>query len=66
MHTTARSVKRAHRPEVGLTARPITSRSEFLGASLALIARSRRRLGAPTQPRRYWSGCGSYTSGMRH
>lgn len=50
-----RSVKRAHRAEVGLTASPITSRSEFLGASLALIAQSRRRLGAPTQPRRYWS-----------
>jgi hypothetical protein len=50
-----RSVKRARRPEVGLTPRPITARSEFLGASLALIARSRRRLGAPTQPRRYWS-----------
>jgi Acetyltransferase (GNAT) domain len=50
-----RSAKRAQRPEAGLTARPITSRSEFLGAGLALTARSRRRLGAPTQPRRYWS-----------
>jgi len=50
-----RSVTRAHRPEIGLTARPITSRSEFLGASLTLTAQSRRRLGAPTQPRRYWS-----------
>ena len=50
-----RSVKRAYRPEVGLTARPITARSEFLGASLGLIAQSRRRLGAPTQPHRYWS-----------
>jgi hypothetical protein len=50
-----RSVNRAHRPEVGLTARPITGRSEFLDASVALIAQSRRRLGAPTQPRRYWS-----------
>ena len=26
-----------------------------MGASLDLLARSRRRLGAPTQPRRYWS-----------
>lgn len=50
-----RSVKRAQRREVGLTARPITAKAEFLGASLRLIARSRRRLGAPTQPRRYWS-----------
>jgi len=33
-----RSVTRAHRPEIGLTARPITSRSEFLGASLTLTA----------------------------
>ncbi len=49
-----RSVNRAHRAEAGLTAGPITSRAEFLGPSLALIARSRRRLGAPTQPRRYW------------
>jgi hypothetical protein len=52
---TRRNVKRAQRPEVGLTARPITSQSEFLGASLTLMAQSRRRLGAPTQPRRYWS-----------
>jgi hypothetical protein len=52
---TRREVKRAQRPEGGLTARPITSRSEFLGASLTLTAQSRRRLGAPTQPRRYWS-----------
>jgi CelD/BcsL family acetyltransferase involved in cellulose biosynthesis len=52
---TRRNIKRAQRPEVGLTARPIASRSEFLGASLTLMARSRRRLGAPTQPRRYWS-----------
>lgn len=50
-----RAANRARRPEVGLTARPITSRSEFLGASLALTAQSRRRLGVPTQPRRYWS-----------
>jgi Acetyltransferase (GNAT) domain len=52
---TRRNVKRAQRPEARLTARPITSRSEFLGASLTLMARSRGRLGAPTQPRRYWS-----------
>lgn len=52
---TRRQVKRAQRPEAGLTARPITSRSEFLGAGLTLMAQSRRRLGAPTQPRRYWS-----------
>src|SRR5947207_3145347 len=50
-----RSVKRARRCDAGLTARPITSRDEFLGANLALVARSRRRLGAPTQPLRYWS-----------
>jgi hypothetical protein len=41
--------------KAGLTARPITSSSEFLGSSLALLAKSRRRLGAPTQPRRYWA-----------
>ncbi len=38
-----------------LTARPLVSRSEFMGANLDLIAQSRSRLGAPTQPRRYWS-----------
>lgn len=53
---TRRNVKRAQRPDAGLTARPITSRDEFLGGHLNLTARSRRRLGAPTQPRRYWSG----------
>jgi CelD/BcsL family acetyltransferase involved in cellulose biosynthesis len=52
---TRREVKRAERPDAELTARTITSRDEFLGASLTLIAQSRRRLGAPTQPRRYWS-----------
>jgi hypothetical protein len=52
---TRREVTRARRAEVELTARPITSRSDFLGESLTLIARSRQRLGAPTQPRRYWS-----------
>ena len=50
-----REANRAQRAEGGLTARPITSRSEFLGACLTLTARSRRRLGAPTQPSRYWS-----------
>ncbi len=50
---TRQNVKLARK--AGLTARPITSRSEFMGANLDLIAGSRRRLGAPTQPRRYWS-----------
>ena len=50
-----RNVRRAQRPGEGLTAKPINSRSEFLGAGLTLMARTRRRLGAPTQPRRYWS-----------
>lgn len=39
----------------GLITKRITSREEFLGPNLALVAMSRRRLGAPTQPRRYWS-----------
>jgi hypothetical protein len=52
---TRREVRRAERPESELTAKVITSRDEFLGASLCLIAKSRRRLGVPTQPRRYWS-----------
>jgi Acetyltransferase (GNAT) domain len=52
---TRRNLKRAQRAESGLSARRIGSRAEFLGANLDLIARSRRRLGAPTQPRRYWS-----------
>jgi hypothetical protein len=39
----------------GLIARPIDSREEFMGANLDLLAQSRSRLGAPTQPRRYWS-----------
>jgi hypothetical protein len=50
---TRQNIKLAQK--AGLTARPITSRSEFLGASLTLMAQSRQRLGAPTQPRRYWS-----------
>ncbi len=41
--------------KAGLTAKPIVSRSEFMGANLDLLACSRARLGAPTQPRRYWS-----------
>ncbi len=50
-----RSVERSRRAEAGLSARPIVSRDEFLGANLALTASSRRRLGVPTQPSRYWS-----------
>lgn len=56
-----RSAKRKTRQNIrlaekaGLVARPINCRREFLGASLQLMAASRRRLGAPTQPRRYWS-----------
>jgi CelD/BcsL family acetyltransferase involved in cellulose biosynthesis len=41
--------------KAGLIARPIASREEYMGPNLDLIAQSRRRLGAPTQPRRYWS-----------
>jgi hypothetical protein len=52
---TRRQVKRAHRPDSGLTVRAISSRVEFLGAGSALMAQSRQRLGAPTQPQRYWS-----------
>jgi CelD/BcsL family acetyltransferase involved in cellulose biosynthesis len=52
---TRRNIKRARRPDAGLTARPIAARGEFLGPCLALMARSRSRLGAPTQPRRYWT-----------
>jgi hypothetical protein len=50
---TRQNVKLAKK--AGLIARPITSLDEFLGPSRALTARSRQRLGAPTQPRRYWS-----------
>ena len=50
---TRQNIKLARK--AGVTARPIVSREEFMGANLDLIARSRRRLGAPTQPRRYWS-----------
>jgi CelD/BcsL family acetyltransferase involved in cellulose biosynthesis len=53
--THRRAVNRARRPTSGLSTRLITSRREFLGPCLALTARSRRRLGAPTQPQRYWS-----------
>lgn len=52
---TRREVARALREEAGLAARPIAARADFLGQGLTLIAQSRRRLGAPTQPRRYWS-----------
>ncbi len=50
---TRQNVKLARK--AGLTARPIVSRAEFMGPNLDLLAQSRRRLGAPTQPRRYWS-----------
>lgn len=49
-----RSAKRARRQSTLRTAL-VGSREEFLGPHLDLIARSRRRLGVPTQPRRYWS-----------
>ncbi|HME03860.1 MAG TPA: GNAT family N-acetyltransferase [Solirubrobacteraceae bacterium] len=52
---TRQNVKIGRRPENGLTAAPISSKNEFLGAHLALIADSRHRVGAPTQPRRYWA-----------
>jgi CelD/BcsL family acetyltransferase involved in cellulose biosynthesis len=51
---TRRNLKRAQRGDAGLSARPITGDSEFLGSNLDLTVQSRRRLGAPTQPRRYW------------
>jgi hypothetical protein len=50
-----RSVQRAQRASSGLSVKQIASREEFLGPNLALIAQSRTRLGAPTQPRRYWA-----------
>jgi hypothetical protein len=50
---TRQNIKLARK--AGLLARPIVSRDEFMGASLDLLASSRSRLGAPTQPRRYWS-----------
>jgi hypothetical protein len=52
---TRQNVRVAQRPENRLTARPIASRSEFLNEHLMLVARSRSRVGVPTQPRRYWS-----------
>jgi CelD/BcsL family acetyltransferase involved in cellulose biosynthesis len=52
---TRRNVKRARRAEAGLSAKPLISDREFLGPNLALITQTRRRLGAPTQPRRYWA-----------
>lgn len=52
---TRQNVRVAERSERGLTVRALTSRSEFMGPHLALVARSRSRVGVPTQPRRYWS-----------
>lgn len=49
-----RSVARASRADSGLTAALIEDRGRFLGECLDLTVRSRRRLGTPTQPRRYW------------
>jgi len=51
---TRRNLKRALRRDGGLSASAITDASEFLGPNLDLMVRSRRRLGTPTQPRRYW------------
>lgn len=51
---TRRNVKRAQRPGSGLNAQPIVSRDEFMGPHLRLIRATRRRLGAPSQPQRYW------------
>jgi hypothetical protein len=51
---TRRNVKRAQRPRSGLSARLIQTRGEFMGGHLRLIAATRQRLGAPTQPRAYW------------
>jgi CelD/BcsL family acetyltransferase involved in cellulose biosynthesis len=49
-----REVKRANK-ETSLRAAVVNSREEFLGPYYRLTARSRRRVGVPTQPRRYWS-----------
>lgn len=49
-----RSVARARR--AGFWGGPVRSREEFLGPCLGVIARSRNRVGVPTQPRCYWSG----------
>jgi CelD/BcsL family acetyltransferase involved in cellulose biosynthesis len=49
------NMRKAERECGPASARPVTSRTEFMGANLALIARSRSRVGVPTQPRRYWS-----------
>lgn len=53
--TVRQNVRAAERPENGLSVGPIVSREQFMGANLGLIARSRSRVGVPTQPRRYWS-----------
>ncbi|MFL5828985.1 MAG: GNAT family N-acetyltransferase [Solirubrobacteraceae bacterium] len=52
---TRRNVKRARRPASGLVARPISSAEEFVGSNLWLMSQTRRRLGTPTQPKRYWA-----------
>lgn len=52
---TRQNLRVAQRPEHGLAVRALDSRSEFMGAHLALVARSRSRVGVPTQPRVYWS-----------
>ncbi len=52
---TRQNLRVAGRPEHQLSVRAVTSRSEFMGPHLALVARSRSRVGVPTQPRRYWS-----------
>ncbi len=49
-----RGVKRAGN-ETSLRAAVVSSRGEFLGPCYQLTVRARRRLGVPTQPRRYWS-----------
>jgi hypothetical protein len=54
--TARQHVRVAERPENGLRAVVVSSRSEFMGPHLTLVAQSRSRVGVPTQPRRYWSG----------
>jgi len=52
---TRRHVQRAMRPATGLSARPLCLREEFISDAVEVVSRSRRRLGVPTQPRRFWS-----------
>ena len=52
--STKRHVARARRASAGLEASLVEDRSEFMGATVRLMAETRRRLGAPTQPLRYW------------